>query len=222
MMKKGFAVLAAIAALTISSCYAAGVAFAGGGNSNAAHACQQGGYANLVGGTMSLPDTSVTFTNTGQCTSYAAHGGTLWQPVSTTTFKIDATNPEWQDTGINIPANGAAIISTVNDGGGTCDQFAGPSPNFCDIGSLFICHNQCLANTNWYSAIGEVDSGNPFAVFVPGQTSNPPVAEAGPGELRLGFNDQKDAASGWLPPKYAYFDNAGYFTSTITLYSSIN
>ena len=158
-MKKGFAVLAAIAALTISSCYAAGVAFAGGGNSNAAHACQQGGYANLVGGTMSLPDTSVTFTNAGQCTSYAAHGGTLWQPVSTTTFKIDATNPEWQDTGINIPANGAAIISTVNDGGGTCDEFDGPSPNFCDIGSLFICHNQCLANTNWYSAMAKSTRG---------------------------------------------------------------
>ena len=97
-MKK-FAVLFALAALTIIPYYAAGTAFAGGGNSDAAHACQKGGYANVVGGTMTLPDTSVTFGNTGQCTSYAAQGGTLWQPGSTATFQIDATNPEWQHTG---------------------------------------------------------------------------------------------------------------------------
>jgi hypothetical protein len=45
-----------------------------GGNSAAAHACQQGGYANLIG-TNGTTDT--TFSNTGQCVSYAAQGGTL-------------------------------------------------------------------------------------------------------------------------------------------------
>ena len=121
-----------------------------------------------------------------------------------------------------MPANGAVIISTVNDGGGTCDKNI-PSPNFCDADSVYTCPGICLANSNWYSAIGQVGlSGSPFAVFVPGQASNPPVAEAGPGELLLGFNDQKNASQGWFPPKYAYFDNAGYFTATITLYSPIS
>jgi len=41
----------------------------GDGNAAAAHKCQQGGYASLFaqGGS--------TFANSGQCTSYAAHGG---------------------------------------------------------------------------------------------------------------------------------------------------
>jgi hypothetical protein len=47
---------------------------AGGGNSDAAHACQHGGYADLIG-TDGVTDT--TFRNTGECVSYAAHGGTL-------------------------------------------------------------------------------------------------------------------------------------------------
>ena len=42
-----------------------------GGNSAAAHACQDGGYANLEGTDGTL------FSNVGDCVSYAAHGGTL-------------------------------------------------------------------------------------------------------------------------------------------------
>jgi hypothetical protein len=42
-----------------------------GGNSSAAHACQQGGYATLFG------SDGTGFKNAGECTSYAAHGGTL-------------------------------------------------------------------------------------------------------------------------------------------------
>jgi hypothetical protein len=41
------------------------------GNSSNAHACQKGGYATLV-----TSDGNV-FRNAGDCTSYAAHGGTL-------------------------------------------------------------------------------------------------------------------------------------------------
>jgi hypothetical protein len=44
------------------------------GNSAAAHACGQGGYANLLG---SNGLTEATFSNTGECASYAAQGGTL-------------------------------------------------------------------------------------------------------------------------------------------------
>jgi hypothetical protein len=49
----------------------AGTALAGGGNSAAAHACQQGGYLALVG------SGGETFRNTGECVSFAAHGGTF-------------------------------------------------------------------------------------------------------------------------------------------------
>jgi hypothetical protein len=49
----------------------AGTASAGGGNSAAAHACQKGGYLGLVG------SNGETFRNTGECVSFAAHGGTF-------------------------------------------------------------------------------------------------------------------------------------------------
>jgi hypothetical protein len=41
------------------------------GNSDAAHACQQGGYLNLQG------TDGTTFKNAGQCVSYVARGGTI-------------------------------------------------------------------------------------------------------------------------------------------------
>ena len=41
-----------------------------GGNSNAAHLCQHGGWKHLVRAD------GTPFKNTGQCVSYAAHGGT--------------------------------------------------------------------------------------------------------------------------------------------------
>lgn len=47
------------------------LAFAESGNSGAAHACQKGGYLALIG------TGGETFTNAGQCTSFAAHGGTF-------------------------------------------------------------------------------------------------------------------------------------------------
>jgi hypothetical protein len=43
----------------------------GAGNSDAAHACQQGGYLGQVG------SNGETFKNTGECVSFAAHGGQL-------------------------------------------------------------------------------------------------------------------------------------------------
>ncbi len=45
--------------------------FSRGGNSDAAHACQQGGYQNL------FRTDGTGFTNVGDCVSYAAQGGTL-------------------------------------------------------------------------------------------------------------------------------------------------
>ncbi len=54
-----------------------------GGNSDAAHACQHGGFANLAGVTSSGQVFS--FTNEGDCVSYAAHGGTFTTPMPTCT-----------------------------------------------------------------------------------------------------------------------------------------
>lgn len=50
------------------------VAFAKGGNSEAAKACQNGGYSSLLG------SNGEAFKNAGQCVSYVAKGGVL-QPV---------------------------------------------------------------------------------------------------------------------------------------------
>src|SRR5688500_2210494 len=57
-----------VAALVVLT---AGTTLAGGGNSGAAHACQNGGYVDLVG------SGGETFANTGECVSFAARGGTF-------------------------------------------------------------------------------------------------------------------------------------------------
>lgn len=75
-----------VAALVVVT---AGTTLAGGGNSAAAHACQDGGYVDLVG------SGGETFANTGECVSFAAHGGTFM------------TEPE-PETGIVVPA-GATV-----------------------------------------------------------------------------------------------------------------
>lgn len=54
------------------------------GNSAAAHACQQGGYLNLVS------SDGASFASVGQCVSYAAQGGTFGVPGPTCTFGVDS------------------------------------------------------------------------------------------------------------------------------------
>ena len=61
-----------------TSTMVAGATLAKGGNSAAAHACQQGGYLTLF-----RLDGSA-FTNTGDCVSYAAQGGVLLSRVTAT------------------------------------------------------------------------------------------------------------------------------------------
>jgi hypothetical protein len=62
---------AAIAAALLSIVAFAMPALAGGGNSAASAACENGGYANWT------TAEGATFRNAGGCVSYAAHGGTL-------------------------------------------------------------------------------------------------------------------------------------------------
>ncbi len=68
-----------------------------GGNSSAAHACQQGGYLSMVG------NDGTTFDNVGACVSFAAHGGTF-------------------ATGIIIPAGKVATLSNAHWALTPCDR----------------------------------------------------------------------------------------------------
>ena len=203
------------AAATTVLCAAAIATAQPGGTSTAAHACQQGGYANLVGG--APPDGFVGFDTTGACVSYAAHGGTLWQRGETTTFRVDAALPQWQDTGVDLADGQVAVVSVVNDGGGTCNV---GDPGYCATYSPLWgdCYGICLVDgVPFYAVAGRVGSGEPATLWLPDAASNPAVALAGPGELLLAFNDQTN----WPPPLYAYFDNAGYLTATIATYTPI-
>jgi hypothetical protein len=65
--------VAAVVGLTLGAL----PALAGGGNSDAAHACQKGGYTHYTRAD------GTPFANTGECVSYAAHGGTLMPIVPT-------------------------------------------------------------------------------------------------------------------------------------------
>src|SRR5579862_9889612 len=79
MTRYVFAACLIIAGPGLTAAYAAD-----GGNSAAALLCQQGGYANL----MRTDGTS--FSNTGQCVSYAAHGGQL-VPIPATLVLTEPT-----------------------------------------------------------------------------------------------------------------------------------
>ena len=58
----------------------------GGGNSTAAHLCQDGGFQNIF-----RSDGSA-FTNTGDCVSYAAHGGVLSEKITFSNISLGACN----------------------------------------------------------------------------------------------------------------------------------
>ena len=66
--------------------HAGNAAYAAHGNSDAAHLCQQGGFANIyrADGTH--------FTNPGECTDYAAQGGTLSHPVTFSDIQLGGCN----------------------------------------------------------------------------------------------------------------------------------
>jgi hypothetical protein len=100
------------------------------GNADAAHACQQGGYASLYGVNSSAQ--TITFKNEGDCVGYAAHGGQFTTPLPTCTITattgcltfIGITLSSILGTGNNITLTGA---TTFDD---TClDCFPMATPN---------------------------------------------------------------------------------------------
>jgi hypothetical protein len=96
-------------------------AFAGGGNSDAAHACQKGGYASYTRAD------GTPFANTGDCVSYAAHGGVLTPVVvknattiSTSLFRssISAGSTDYDTatlSGATADAGGHVTYSVYSD-----------------------------------------------------------------------------------------------------------
>jgi hypothetical protein len=105
------------------------------GNSDAAHACQQGGYANLFG--VNSSGQTITFKNEGDCVSYAAHGGQFTTPMPTcavtattgclTFNKITLPSPY---TGNSITLTGATTFDdTCFDPNTSCEPSTFPNPN---------------------------------------------------------------------------------------------
>jgi hypothetical protein len=90
------------------------VALAAGGNSGAAHACQNGGYLMFQG------IDGTTFTNVAQCVSYAAHGGAITcaeTSISGCLTFNNATMPSAEGTGNSITLTGSiAFVDTCASG----------------------------------------------------------------------------------------------------------
>jgi hypothetical protein len=108
-MRRGLVVLLVLVAM---GAMATG-AYAGGGNSDAAHACQHNGYLNLH-----RSDGS-SFKNTGDCVSYFAHGGTAGGcSVTTTSGCLSFDNvvmPSFGGSGDTLTVNAAfSFVSTCN------------------------------------------------------------------------------------------------------------
>jgi hypothetical protein len=131
------------------------VALAAGGNPDAAHACQNGGYLRFQG------IDGTTFTNVGQCVSYAAHGGTMTCAVTSIsgclTFN-NATLPTAEGTGNSITLTGAiAFMDTCASG--NC-SFATPNTLASGAGTYAITNSS-----------GEVVSQGTFQVADTANTS---------------------------------------------------
>ena len=101
-MKKfivGFIAVAATAAIAVP------LAFAGGGNSDNAKGCQQGGWQTLI------RQDGTAFKNTGDCVSYAAQGGVLKTKAPEVTGPINVTEPT-----VTLDANTCSVTIPYTQG----------------------------------------------------------------------------------------------------------
>jgi hypothetical protein len=166
-----------------------GTALAGGGNSAAAHACQKGGYLGLVG------SGGETFRNTGECVSFAAHGGTFATGIivpagATVTFDdptLSACNAlTW---GYNV-GSGDVALGGKPFGCGTetePDTTVGPFATAVVL-RVFLTDHTC-ANTTYYS------DGDHAIVTPTSPTSwSVDIADAG------GFCERQNIPAVFVPP----------------------
>jgi hypothetical protein len=79
----------------------AATALGGGGNSADAQLCQQNGWMNL------LRSDGTTFSNTGDCVSYGAHGGTL-HPLFVFTAELNGSS---QNPPVATPGTGTVTVT---------------------------------------------------------------------------------------------------------------
>jgi hypothetical protein len=89
-------------------------ASAGNGNSDAAHACKQGGYLSLEG------SDDRTFANVGECVSYAAHGGEL-QPLEHAATFTDVVMSACNNLTWGYSIGGGTTVWADNKPGGCFD-----------------------------------------------------------------------------------------------------
>jgi hypothetical protein len=118
LLGAGVAVALATMSMSVLSTQVAGAATAPG-NSGAAHACQQGGYVNYS------TTTGATFTNTGECVSYAAKGGTLVAlpdlvliPTCTAVLGSEGCAFTVDNIGIGPVTNGTVVVEETASGDG--------------------------------------------------------------------------------------------------------
>ncbi len=102
-MRTIMARLVAVLGLLLGALTLGAVASADTGNSDAAHACQQGGYANYARAD------GTTFANTGECVSYAADGGRLVRILHPAITATETTTTIFGTTGFVIVVSGTGF-----------------------------------------------------------------------------------------------------------------
>lgn len=179
--------LAMLAAMLVA--VSAGTAVAGGGNSAAAHACQQGGYLALVG------SGGETFRNTGECVSFAARGGTfatgIIVPAGATVTFDDPTLSACNELSWGYTVGSGDIVLGGKAGGcfdeTEADTTVGPFATAVIL-RVFLTDHTC-ADTTYYS------DGDHAIVTPTGASSwQVDIADAG------GFCERQNDPAVFVPP----------------------
>jgi hypothetical protein len=132
----------------------AAAASAGGGNSANAHLCQHGGWQTL------LRSDGSSFTNEGDCVSYAAQGGTL-QGAYPQAGKLCAS------FGGTFGVGGPDLVQAGAPGAGViwvCNGAEGGGPSIVEV-EISVLTAQCNADTNGrgdLASSGSVREGAPI------------------------------------------------------------
>lgn len=144
------------------------------GNSDAAHACQHGGYANLAG--FGSNGQVFTFQNEGQCVSYAAHGGVFTTPLPACT--VTATSGCLTFNGITFPsAEGTGNSITLTGATSFDDACSG------------ICQQSVLPNALATGGGAYVETNSSGAVISQGAYRVADTAGSQEGLFAVGFSD---------------------------------